>query len=188
MNSYKNLFLIKGMTCWNGLSSWMKWISDSTYSIYETIYYWFQSDRNAWYLYADTSFPLMYRYAYGLETAKWKYHPVKKELVYLPCENGVSNMYRIGWLSAQTTIDKKTKDMESFLSDLCIKSSSENEFPPIMVLLQAWSIYDKKWWSGMDSVRLEWIDEFAEEGSATRNETPRIPLVLLDSHLLKRKN
>lgn len=187
MNSYKNLFLIKGMTCWNYLSSWKKWITDSTYSFYETIYYFFQSDNNSWYLYSDTSFPLLYRYYYGVGNAEWKYNPKTKVLSYLLGEEKEKEIYRIGWLSARTIMEKESKDMEQFLSEVRVKTLP-NQSPPLMVLLQAWSIYDKKWWSGMESIRLEWIDEMAEELSATRHDRPCIPLVLLDSHLLKRKN
>lgn len=190
MNSYKNLFLIKGMTFWNSISSWMNWAVDSTYSTYKSIYFWFKTDKHSWYLYSDTSFPLLYQHYYELGNAEWKYNPKTKELSYLLEDNTQKNIYRIGWLSARTVTGKgvnDSKDMENFLSDTRINTTHE-KIPSIMILLQAWSIYDKKWWSGIDSVCLEWIDDMAEESSATRNDSTCIPLVLLDSHLLKRKN
>lgn len=185
MDSYKNFFLIKGITIWNNISSFIKRITEASYSTYETILYIFNSEKDSWYLYGNSIYPLLCRYSYGLSTSEWKYNNNTCELIHL---SGVNNeSYRIGWLSARTVEGSKSKDMDGFLSDLRVKTNSKNSLS-LMILLQAWSIYDKKWWSGIDSVCLEWIDDMAEEYSATRNESPCIPLVLLDSHLLKRKN
>jgi hypothetical protein len=84
-------------------------------------------------------------------------------------------VYRIGWLSAQTTTPNDTKDMDAFLTDLSIETSGPS--PPLMILLQAWSLYDRKWWSADPAMRIEWIDTLAEEYSAESVEEVIIPLV-----------
>ena len=84
--------------------------------------------------------------------------------------------YHVSWLSARTVSHSMTKDMDDFLSSLCIRGKNLDSFPST-ILLQAWSLYDKHWWSSTDHSRLEWIDSFAEEGSTLCTEAYPVPVV-----------
>lgn len=182
MVSYKNLFLIKGLTCWNWLTSTIYRTTSYITSTYKGIRNWFHPDSSSWYLYPNTLFPVSYSNYYSLGTSSWKYRPDTRELTYLPKDNMGDNdanktTYRIPWLTARTSCSDKTKDMDDFLDELRIHTTSEQETVPSMVLLQAWSLHDKQWWSAAVEPRLEWFDTVANEHSATWSNVPPIQIV-----------
>lgn len=185
MVSYTNLFLIKGMTCWNGMMGWVRWARrgwDSLRSV-------FHPEAGAWFLFPHTIFPVCYRDVYGMDAhAEWKYYPTTNTLCFMGHAGagareaageaaGEKRVYRLGWLSAQTVTTTETKDMDAFLSDVRVISDGLAS-PPLMVLLQAWSLYERRWWSADPSVRIEWIDALAEEHAAGPMEPCVLPLVL----------
>ena len=181
MVSYRNLFLVKALTSWNALTGWLRQSVDWVGSGWRNMWRWFHPDAGSWFLYPGSLFPVSFRDWYGQEPAPWKYHPATNTLTYQPREE---NVYRLGWLSAQTTVasrqttvaSRQTKDMDAFLGGLRIRTTEGNP-PPLTVLLQAWSIYDKRWWLIEPDVTLEWIDSNAEEHSAIPQDDVVLPLV-----------
>jgi hypothetical protein len=179
MVSYKNLFLIKGMTVWNWLSETIQRTLSRITNLYLGVRDWFHPDSGSWYLYPTTLFPVPCSHYYQLGTSSWKYNPSTRELTYLSMEKGVTAqpiVYRIPWLTARIS-SGQTKDMDGFLEELRVIGSPvlEETIPP-MVLLQAWSLHDKQWWSAMNP-RLEWFDALAEEHSALCPTMDPIPLL-----------
>lgn len=165
MVSYTNLFLIKGMTCWNAITTWTDRIKRRWYSLRG----WMDPEGSSWLLSSHSLFPVCCRDAYGFDGAEWKYIPSTTTLQWMGKSKEEEKekekiVYRIGWLSAQTTTLNDTKDMDAFLADLSIETSGPS--PPLIILLQAWSLYDRKWWSADPAMRIEWIDTLAEEYSA----------------------
>lgn len=163
MVSYTNLFLIKGMSCWNAITTWTDHIKRRWYSLRG----WMDPEGSSWLLSSQSLFPVCCRDAYGFDGAEWKYIPSTTTLQWIGKskeEEKEKIVYRIGWLSAQTTTRNDTKDMDAFLADLSIETSGPS--PPLIILLQAWSLYDRKWWSADPAMRIEWIDTLAEEYSA----------------------
>lgn len=181
MVSYTNHFLIKGLSYWNGVVSWFGRIRRRWDSVWSS----FDSEAGSWLLFPLSLFPICYRDAYGICTAEWKYTPSTHTLRWIGAQNEKEELgvYRMGWLSAQTRGTKDTKDMDAFLSDVQIETNGTS--PPLMVLFQAWSLYDRRWWSAEQDVRIEWIDAVAEEHSAAPMDTVAVPLVRLAS---KKKN
>ena len=168
MVSYTNLFLIKGMSCWNAITTWTGRIKRLWYSLRG----WMDPESGSWLLYSHSLFPVCCRDAYGFNGAEWKYIPSTTTLQWIGKQEeekgkekeGEKIIYRIGWLSAQTTTSQDTKDMDAFLTELSIETNGSP--PPLMILLQAWSLYDRRWWSADPNIRIEWIDTLAEEYSA----------------------
>jgi hypothetical protein len=189
MVSYTNLFLIKGLSFWNGVVDWVQGVRRGWASLRA----WFHPESGSWFLSPLSLFPLSYRDAYGFRTAEWKYIPSTHTIQWMgekmegeekeKEEQKEIGLYRLGCLSAQTTVGTETKDMDAFLTDLCIETNGTA--PPLMTVLQAWSIYDRRWWSAEPEIRVEWIDALAEEHSATPMDKVAIPLVLRGS---KKKN
>lgn len=171
MVSYKNLFLIKGMSAW-------LWLSSTIPSMWTVLRQWIHPTFSTWYLYPQSLFPLSYHYRYGHEESEWKYCPDTNELFYCAGmeKEGTKNDYRIGWLSARTVRDSISKDMDDFLNSLRIRGEHLDSLPS-SVLLQAWSLYDKRWWSAEPTARLEWIDASANESSAPCMEGHAVPVV-----------
>jgi hypothetical protein len=191
MVSYKNLFLIKGMTCWNWISDKARRVVSRVTSIYNGICNWFHPESASWYLYPNTMFPVPYSHYYSLGTSSWKYQPDTKQLIYLPKERSTGEMpsiHHIPWLSARSSTSDKTKDMDGFLQDLRIVTIKSQQTVPPMVLLQAWSLYDEQWWSGNTEVRLEWIDAVADEHSVTWSSAPPIQIAPVRNRLNPPKN
>lgn len=188
MVSYRNLFFVKAMTAWNvlvegwkGTMAWWKSWSDG-------IRGWFHPDAGSWFLYPDSLFPVSFCNRYGLEDAPWRYEPASRRLIK---KGGGSERYRVGWLSAQTTAGggngrgvRDTRDMDVFLEELRIDTEAGTS-PPLTVLLQAWSLYDKRWWLAEEGMRLEWIDADAEEHTAGPREDILLPLVRMDEKAWK---
>ena len=192
MISYQSLFLIKGLTSWNNMRDWFQSMTSHVQSMYQSIFQWVLSKSTTWYLYPNTLFPLIHSYYHGLNTAQWKYRSDTHVLTYLQTqtearmkrETGTKmKFYRVEWLSVQTASKEKTKDMDDFLSRLRIKIPEGVHLPP-MVLLQAWSIHDKCWWSADETLQLKWIDSLADEHSAVYSNVPHVPLVPIKSHTL----
>lgn len=175
MVSYKNLFLIKGMTYWNGVTDWFRRTGTRMYSWYETMMNWFDHRTGTWYIAPGSIFPLAHTYWYGLNMKDtWHYHPETGELTY-GADSSEKKGQKIAWLSARVKQEDKTKDMDGFLADLHVDSKGHDL--SLSVLLQAWSIYDRHWWSADPSVQIEWIDRMADEHSAAATETLTIPLL-----------
>lgn len=177
MVSYKNLFLIKGMTYWNGVTDWIRRAGSRANSWYESVMYWFDPNADTWYLYPHSVFPVSYRHLYGREGSAWLYRPDTKELVYRG-ERDVKEKgepHIMAWLSARTTGKGISKDMDGFLGELRVYPNGHDL--PLTVLLQAWSLYDRYWWSADASVRIEWIDRMAEEHATTVAEEILLPLL-----------
>jgi hypothetical protein len=175
MVSYKNLFLIKGMTYWNGVTDWFRRTRTRVCSWYESILEWFDPHAGTWYITPGGIFPLPHAYQYGYHGKDtWRYHPETGELVYGD-DSSEKKEYKIAWLSARVTSIHVSKDMDGFLADLRIQSKGHDL--PLSVFLQAWSLYDHHWWSADSSVQIEWIDRMAEEHSATVMEAILLPLL-----------
>jgi hypothetical protein len=174
MVSYKNLFLIKGMTCWNGVTDWFRRTGARVYSWYESAMGWFDSCAGSWYIHPDGVFPLPHLYRYGLNVKDtWRYEPETGKLVY--GEDSSKKRQRVSWLSARVKRGtQETKDMDRFLADLHVYPNGKDL--PVSVFLQAWSIYDRQWWTA-EPLQIEWIDSMAEEHSATVTEVPSVPLL-----------
>ena len=180
MVSYKNLFLIKGMSAWLWLSSTLSSLRTLPSYVTGVVYRWFYPEYTTWYLFSGSLFPISYYYRYGLNTCEWKYQIDTNELIHCTNtedNNGAEEMtYRVSWLSARTVNLTKTKDMDDFLSSLRVRGRNLDSFPST-VLLQAWSLYDKCWWSSQHNSRLEWIDAFAEEASTPCTTVYPVPVV-----------
>lgn len=184
MVSYRNLFLVKALTAWNALTGGLKQFVEGVRSGWTSMRRWFHPDAGSWFLYPGSLFPISFRDWYGQEPGPWKYHPATNTLTY---QCGNENVYRLGWLSAQTVVasrqtvvaSRQTKDMDAFLGGLRIRTV-ENFPPPLTVLLQAWSIYDKRWWLIEQGVTLEWIDSDAEEHAAVPQDNVVLPLVPIE--------
>lgn len=188
MVSYKSFFLIKGLSIWNSLSSGVQSFTSGMISFYHTICDWFHPESTTWYLYSNSLFPISFYYRYGHTMPEWTYRPDTNELIYhgdkerdkerdKEQDKDKSCYYRISWLSARITSGSTTKDMDSFLNHLRIHSEKMISLPSI-IFLQAWSLYDKRWWYAEESSRLEWIDAFAEESSASCTEDLMVPITL----------
>lgn len=67
------------------------------------------------------------------------------------------------------------KDMDEFLERLRIFPNGQEL--SLTILLQAWSLYDRRWWLGSGSTTIEWIDGDAEEHSASVTDELLLPLV-----------
>lgn len=174
MVSYRNLFFVKALTAWNALTGGLKQFVEEVRSVWGSMWKWFHPDAGSWFLYPGSLFPVSFRDWYGQQPAPWKYHPATNTLTYQPRGE---NLYRLGWLSAQTVVaSRHTKDMDAFLGGLRIRTGEGNP-PPLTVLLQAWSIYDKRWWLIEPGVTLEWIDSEAEEHVAVPQDDVHLPLV-----------
>lgn len=152
MVSYQSLFLIKGMTFWN----WMRQTGKRWKE-------WFQLavGVGGFYL-VGTGFPLPNRMAYGF-TSEWLYHPWSREIVYVGSgsRSGARTRYRLDWLSAQIQTAKGEKDMDAFLDELRVWTWGDHR-PTLTVVLQAWSLYDQRWWMMEERVELSWMDREAE--------------------------
>lgn len=173
MVSYKNLFLIKGMTCWNGIADFFRRTRARVYSWYECVSDWFDPRAGSWYITPGGGFPLPHAYQYGLDMKDlWRYQPTTNELVYEG--DSLEKGKMIAWLSVRVKQEGVSKDMEGFLGDLRIYSNGHDL--PLSVLLQAWSIYDHHWWTA-PSVQVEWIDRMAEEHSAAATDAQSVPLL-----------
>lgn len=155
----------------------IRWSRSYLSSWYESVRGWFDPRRGTWYLSQDGSIliPHVYRYGLNIDTM-WHYRPDTRELVYGE-DDKASEMYQIAWLSALLKDSHQSKEMDGFMGDLRI--SPKGRELPLLVFLQAWSIYDRHWWSADSSVRLEWIDRLAEEHSMERKEmeSNTVPLV-----------
>lgn len=194
MVSYRNLFLVKAMTAWNALMGWttgsMEWMG----AWWGGVRSLFHPDAGSWLLYEESLFPVPFREWYGLKTAPWKYNPTTNRLTYQAA--GSKEVYRVEWLSAQTIVGprqtivgpqkstekERIKDMDSFLGGLRIWT--EEGVPlPLTVFLQAWSLYDKRWWLVEPHMKLEWIDADAEEHSVVPQGSVIVPLVRMGSRM-----
>lgn len=176
MVSYKNLFLIKGMTCWNGVTDWFRRVRENVYAWYESAMGWFDPRRGSWYLTPGGVFPLSHYYRYGLDTKNvWRYQPETGELVYGEGPLEEKREYNVAWLSARVKKGSHSTDMDGFLGDLRIYPQGQDL--PLSVLLQAWSLYDRHWWLADGSAKIEWIDRMAEEHRYAVTEPLSIPLL-----------
>lgn len=180
MVSYKNLFLIKGMSAWLWLSSTLSSIWTIPSYMTGVIRRLFDPDSTTWYLYPHSLFPLSYHYRYKCDNYEWKYRTDTNELIQCIHEKEEKEkeekVYRVSWLSARTVSQSITKDMDDFLGSLHIRGRNLDSFPST-ILLQAWSLYDKHWWSSEHHSHLEWIDASAEEGSTRCTEAQPVPVV-----------
>ena len=95
--------------------------------------------------------------------------------------------YCIGWLSASLKSEKRECEMDTFLSTLRIHAS-ERQTIPLIILLQAWSIYDRQWWIQDKSNKIKWIDELANEKEAGVREDHLVPITPVLSSLKSKKN
>lgn len=134
---------------------------------------WFHADSSNWYLYANSPFPVSYRAYYSLGTAEWKYCPATREIIHMTCP--APKAHRVDWLSASATTSGSIKEMDSFLNELRVYTTDVSI--PTTVFLQAWSLYDKRWWSAEEGVYLEWINSLAEEHHIPVTDIMSIPVV-----------
>jgi hypothetical protein len=180
MVSYKNLFLIKGISVWLWLSSTFSSIWSAPSYMSGVIRRWFDPESTTWYLSSHRLFPLLYHYRYGLDEFEWKYRTDTNELIqHIDAreeKDKEDKYYRVSWLSARTVSHSVTKDMDDFLSSLRIRGENLDSISST-ILLQAWSLYDKRWWSSEHHSRLEWIDVLADEGSTPCTEAQPVPVV-----------
>ncbi len=185
MVSYKNLFLIKGMSAWLWLSSALSSMWTIPSYITGIVRRWFDPESTTWYLTPHSLFPLSHNYRYGYESSYWRYRPDTNELLYSTRvdkegkegkEGKEEKEYRITWLSARTASHSTTKDMDDFLGSIRIRGENLDSLPST-VLLQAWSLYDKRWWSAEATSRLEWIDALAEESSTPCTKEQPVPVI-----------
>jgi hypothetical protein len=179
MVSFTSFLFIKAMTGWNGLVDRFHQMRTRAMNLYQSICNWFHPDSGSWYLYPHTLFPISYTHYYRLGTSSWKYNPSTRELTYLSEEKDATTKlvpYRVSWLTARISSSDQTKDMDDFLGALRIYSTTTQETISPMVLLQAWSLDDKQWWSALDP-RLEWFDMTANEHLAIWSNVPPIHIV-----------
>ncbi len=156
MVSYRGLFLIKGVTFWNWIrqtgTRWKEW------------FYRLGVGLGGFYL--GGGFPLPYRMAYGA-SFEWLYRPWSREIVYVgkgtDATDATDGMVccRLDWLSAQIQTAKGEKDMDTFLDELRVWTKGDHR-PSLLVVLQAWSLYDQRWWLTEERPMLAWMDREAE--------------------------
>jgi hypothetical protein len=187
MVSYKQLFLVKGMTLWNWTNEKIKGLYQKTRDLCEHAFVYFHRDFNTWYLFTDTLFPLSYRQRFETDIdSTWEYSPERQTLVWKG-SNLDQTEYSVSWLSASTVSGKRETDMDTFLSSLRIYTT-ECEGIPLSILLQAWSIYDKHWWIHSVENRIKWIDEEANEKEVGVRDPHLVPITPIIHSLLHKKN
>ena len=160
--------MIRSLTYWNYITDSTQYISREIYGFFSYILGYFSKDK--WFILPGHTYPIAANsvvndYDPYFRTNIWKYDANKNRLEYhhTPLREPVKS-YKLSWLSAKiNNVGSYAVDYEldNFISTMCIYT--DNVMPRMQMLLTAWSIKNKIWFSQFSVTTIHIIDEFGED-------------------------
>lgn len=176
MVSFRSFLIIKALTLWNSIHTWLNKFVNETTCFYYYIKNYFSGHHDIWVWISGQSLPLSLDKVNNNIYIEWYYNNHTLLLDHYSDNDENEVFAKVSWLSTTVRIEDPSNagiiqeyNIDDFINKFRIKTSAD-KVPSLYTIFLAWCIYKKNWFSADSYVEFRIIDDMAEDVSINIEE------------------